>query len=384
MQLSADQQAALTALTSALEGGQQVVVLCGPAGSGKTTLLRAFLDGLTRDVALVCPTGKAAARLSEVTGRPARTIHRALYASVSRGEQGGELVFGGKKAPCPPGGLVICDEASMVDEILHADLVSHLPPRAQLLYVGDREQLPPVRGRWGPDFETPTAVLETIHRQAEQSPVLALATAIRRGQRWSDWQPEVCERLSGSDPAAWYVERLKSGADVTLVTHTNRRRQGLNAAVRRLEGRTEPLEPGDRVVGLLNNADAGVMNGEVFEVLGGEPSRGASYLHSGTVWNVTMQSTAGGEPVDVLVNIDLIGQPISPFHAWIGRKRRGALEKAVHLDFGACLTVHKSQGSQWAEVGFVSTPSFRRMQDRRRLAYTAVTRAAERLSIFME
>ena len=125
------------------------------------------------------------------------------------------LVFDGKQAPCPPGGLVICDEASMVDERLHRDLLDHLPPGAQLLYVGDREQLPPVEGTWGPDFTTPTAVLETIHRQAEQSPILSLATAIREGRRWSGWVEGECER-GGGDPVGWLCERLDS--DATLIT----------------------------------------------------------------------------------------------------------------------------------------------------------------------
>ena len=381
MQLSPDQSKALTDLLTAINGGQQVVVLVGPAGTGKTTLLRALLDGLKRDVSLLCPTGKAAARLAEVTGRSTSTVHRALYGVVER-DKGG-LVFGGQRAPCPPGGLVVCDEASMVDEVLHNDILAHLPPKAQVLYVGDREQLPPVKGAWGPDFENPTAALETIHRQAEASPVLSLATAIRRGQAWDGWVPEVCERLTGADPAAWLVERVESGVDATLVTHTNRRRQQLNADVRALLGRTEPLEPGDRLVGLLNNTEVGFMNGEVATVLEARPSLGASYLHSGRLWTVTLERSTG-ETSDVLVNLDLIGQPIGPFHTWQGRKRRGPLERAVHVDYGSCLTVHKSQGSQWAAVGFVSCPSFRRASDRRRLAYTAVTRAAERLTIFME
>lgn len=385
MQLSPDQRRALDAVQQALAAGQQVAVLVGPAGSGKTTLLRTLLGEVRRDVALLCPTGKAAARLAEVTGQPARTVHRALYGSVRSVDQ--ELVFGGKRAPCPPGGLVVCDEASMVDDALHADLLAHLPPGAQLLYVGDREQLPPVRGAWGPDFEAPTAALETIHRQAEASPVLSLATAIRRGERWDAWQPGVCERIEGGEPARWYVERVAAGVDCTLVTHTNRRRQALNAEVRRLEGRTRPLEAGDRVVGLLNNAEVGLMNGEVATVRAAAPSMGASWLHGtgegGGIWAVALR-TASGEDVDVLVNIELLGAPIGAFHAWRGSRRRGPLERAVHLDHGACLTVHKAQGSQWAEVGFVSTPSFRRAGDRRRLAYTAVTRAAERLTIFME
>ena len=118
MQLSPDQEHARQAILSALSEGAPVSVLVGPAGSGKTTLLRALLADLTRDVTLLCPTGKAAARLTEVTGQRARTVHRALYGRVKEvdDEQGRtRLVFDGKQAPCPPGGLVVCDEDRKVD-----------------------------------------------------------------------------------------------------------------------------------------------------------------------------------------------------------------------------------------------------------------------------
>ncbi len=374
--LSPDQREALSTLHQTLAAEERVLVLVGPAGSGKTTLLRALLSDLRRrEVALLCPTGKAAARLTEVTGRPAQTIHRAIYGRVS--SVGDRLVFGGKRAPCPPGGLVICDEASMVDTALHEDLLDHLPPGAQILYVGDREQLPPVRGAWGPDFTAPTAALETIHRQAEASPILGLATAIRRGQRWNAWRPGRCERLRG-DPAAWLTEALTEGADATLITATNQRRRALNANVRRALGRDGPLAPGDRLVCLYNNIDVGMMNGEVDEVVTARPSAGRAWLHGGKPWEVKL-----AERGDVIVNTVLLGAPLDAFRSWRG-KRSGPLERALHVDYGFCLTVHKAQGSQWDRVGFVSCGAFRRMRDRKRLAYTAVTRASERLTIFME
>ena len=379
MKLSPDQDQARQTILTALSAGQQVSVLVGPAGSGKTTLLRALLADLTREVSLLCPTGKAAARLSEVTGKRARTVHRALYGrvqevSTDRGKT--RLVFDGKQAPCPPGGLVICDEASMVDTRLHTDLLDHLPPGAQLLYVGDREQLPPVEGTWGPDLTAPTAALQTIHRQAEQSPILSLATAIREGRRWDAWQPGVCER-GGGDPVAWLCDRLAE--DATLITTTNQRRRALNTAVRARLAHTGPLVAGERIVCLRNNIDVGLMNGEVRRVVSASKAHGPSWLQRAELWEVVLDS---GEKV--LVNIDLIGQPVSAFAAWKKKHRGAGMARLIHVDYGYCLTVHKAQGSQWRQVGFVSCPVFRRMRDRRRLAYTAVTRASEVLRIFLE
>ncbi|MFT5684262.1 MAG: ATP-dependent exoDNAse (exonuclease V) alpha subunit [Myxococcota bacterium] len=377
MQLSPDQDLARKAILSALSGGQTVSVLVGPAGSGKTTLLRALLADITREVALLCPTGKAAARLSEVTGRRANTIHRALYGRVKEvsGDRGRtRLVFDGKQAPCPPGGLVVCDEASMVGERLHRDLLDHLPTGAQLLYVGDREQLPPVEGAWGPDFTTPTAVLETIHRQAESSPILSLATAIREGRKWDGWVEGVCQRGPG-DPVAWLCDRIDK--DATLITTTNNVRRSLNTDIRERLGHTGPLVPGERIVCLRNSVEVGLMNGEVRTIVTAAKAPGPSWLQRVELWDCTLDS---GE--SIMINVDLIGQPVSAYTAWKKKRKGSGMDRLIHADYGYCLTVHKSQGSQWSEVGFVACPAFRRMSDRRRLAYTAVTRASEKLRIF--
>lgn len=377
MHLSSDQDHARQAILAALSDGAPVSVLVGPAGSGKTTLLRALLADITREVALLCPTGKAAARLTEVTGRRAQTIHRALYGRVKEvdGKAGRtRLVFDGKQAPCRPGGLVVCDEASMVDERLHRDLLDHLPPGAQLLYVGDREQLPPVEGTWGPDFSEPTAVLETIHRQAEQSPILSLATAIREGRRWGDWVEGVCQRGPG-DPVGWLADRIAD--DATLITTTNSIRRSLNADIRARLGHDGALVPGERIVCLRNSVEVGLMNGEVRTIVTAAKAPGPSWLQRAELWECTLDS---GE--SVMINLDLLGKPVSAYTAW-KKKRKGAqMERLIHVDYGYCLTVHKAQGSQWRQVGFVTCPAFRRMSDRRRLAYTAVTRASEVLRLF--
>lgn len=375
--LSEDQQTAREQIHAALATGQQVSVLVGPAGSGKTTLLRTIVDDIAkrRAVVLLCPTGKAAARLAAVTGRRATTIHRALYGTVE--SDGDVLTFGGRRAPCAPGGLVICDEASMVDGTLHTDLVAHLPPKAQLLYVGDREQLPPIRGQWGPDFEHPTAALESIHRQAADSPIIQLAHAIRRGQSWHGWTDGVCERVEDGDPVSWMVERVRDDADATLITATNQRRTTLNTRIRaELDAGDTPLVPGDRLVNLINHDTLNVMNGEVHTVVRAQRAHGPSWLNRAELWEVGLDDGTA-----VLVNVDLIGASVSTFKAWRGKKKN--LARVLHVDYGFCLTVHKAQGSQWSEVGFVSCPVFRRMTARRRLAYTAVTRAAQGLTIFV-
>lgn len=386
MSLSIDQKAARNAVISAIDNGEEVTVLVGPAGSGKTTLMRAIVDDLAstgREVVLVCPTGKAASVLAAKTGADAMTIHKAMYQSVMEDEDTEDLVFGDPKAPCGNGGIVVCDEASMVGMTLHAALLEQLRRRhgAQLLYVGDREQLPPVNEPWGPDFDIPTAALDRVHRQAEGSPILGLATAIRTRGPWFGWVPGVCDRVR-EDPVAWMVER--ADRDATLLCYTNKTRQRLNREIRAALGYREAIEPGDRLVCLLNNHAAGVMNGQVLTVTRIRYDALSAIQTGAPILAVTMSNGQTRH-----INADLIGGRAADFKRFTDfAERRGVNpDKLLHVDYGFALTVHKSQGSQWDDVGFVGDGGYDRLKRKdpdtaRRLAYTAVTRAAERLRIF--
>lgn len=377
--LSEDQQAARVAVHAALAGGKRVSVLVGPAGSGKTTLMQSIIDDVAskREVVLICPTGKAASVLQKKTGRVAGTVHKALYGSVWEDgddvvggkveDRSSELNFGDPHPPCGPGGLVVCDEASMVGESLHGDLVAQLKRRdgAQLLYVGDREQLPPVGEEWGPNFDRPDAALDQVHRQAEGSPILQLATAIRWKQSWAGWVPGRCERGPGH-PVAWLAER--ADGDATLLAYTNKVRRAMNHDVRKVLGKSGALAVGDRIVCLLNS-NLGMMNGEVATVVGMRTARAVT----------TLELDNG---IEAKVNLSLLGGSVRDFRKWQGKK-----EGCLHIDHGWCLTVHKSQGSEWEHVGFVADGAYQWLKrdkpdEARRLAYTAVTRASQTLRIF--
>ena len=379
--LSSDQDSALYAIHSALAAGDRVLTLVGPAGSGKTTLMRALINDVEasgRSAKLICPTGKAASVLASKTGRDACTIHAALYGSHN--DDGEELTFGDPGPPCGDGDLLVCDEASMVGSEIHSDIMEWLPPRAQLLYVGDREQLEPVNDTWGPDFDFPTAVLTEVHRQAAGNPIIRLATAIRNQQPFAGWDGDRCVRIESGDPCRWLLERLIGGVDATLVTFTNLMRQSINSRVRRLLNHDGDPCRGEPLVVLKNNYDIGRMNGEVLTVASMHAVKKPTSEHR--IAKVVFES---GEIA--MVNLDLMGRPVREFVHWCEslRRRKKQTKDFLHVDFGYCLTVHKSQGSEWHSVGFVSCPTTRNMRDhefRRRLGYTAVTRAAEHLTIF--
>jgi len=375
MILSEDQSRAQRAILDSITGGQPVSLLVGPAGSGKTTLMRSIITELRArglGVVLMCPTGKAAAVLASKTGEATTTIHKALYRRVT--EDGEDLVFDEPQQPCGPREVVVCDEASMVGEALHAELLAQVrrAPGARLLYVGDREQLPPVNERWGPDFGNPTAALDTVHRQAEKSPILALATAIRTHGRFDGWVDGECDR-SDCDPVQWMAERADK--DATLLCYTNKTRRALNHGIRGALGYSHQVVVGDRLVCLLNHHESGVMNGEVLTVEGLKRS----------TCDLVLVTLSNGQ--SRIVNTSLIGASVADFKAYVETYEERKRAMFLHVDYGFALTVHKAQGSQWGAVGFVADGGYgwlkrHKPDEARRLAYTAVTRASRALRIF--
>ena len=390
-ELSLSQREALTTIVDAL-ACEREVVLTGAAGTGKTTLLKhlvKYLGDRGATAVFAAPTGKAAVRLSEVIGCGATTIHKRLYGRVDDDEAGGEgLVFGEPHAPCEPGEVLVVDEASMVGTELYNDVMSELPRRSQVIWVGDREQLQPVNDDWGPDLRNATAHLTEIFRQAGGSPIIGFATAIRTrragafSRLWGDDDPRLT--LRGGDVASavsWAVERAREGADSTLITYTHRVRERANAAIREQLGFRAPIEVGDRLCVKMNSDALGLMNGQVIEVSG---------VVDHTIAGVRAYAityVGGYESVFVLHELlNTRDRRVWDLRREFGRRKWDEL-RIIHAWHGHCLTVHSSQGSQWDEVGFIQGSALRRMwredsDAARRLTYTAVTRAAEALTVF--
>ena len=478
--LSTDQTAALEQVKSRIEAHWEAhkahqngtreeapvrpnLVLAGAAGTGKTTILLELIRTFVGKVILLAaPTGKAAARLREITGEQTRTMHGLIYLAPE--DQGkcpacevwskelaiskldmrkkgmtdrscptcnatfpldheieAKLVFKDSKAigEMAPPDLVIVDEASMVNTQLHSDFFRALHTRCAVLYVGDREQLPPVDGQWGPDFANPAGLLDQVHRQALNSPIILAATQLRKGQ-WARPFPapttELLKVFRNATPvmaAEWLVAHREQNIDATLLTYTNATRQNLNAIVRSMRGLTEaptPLTQGDRMVSLCNNDSLGCMNGEVFVV------DDAFYVMEG-VLKVTLRERPTAE---VYVPSEIMGQPRIEYTSFM-RSVRGKWDRAIerwqkqvdphtrkypdgetyarqflrllppdaflHADYGECLTGHKSQGSEWPAVGLVWDRACWGMwknapEDARRWAYTALTRARESFAVF--
>ena len=375
-QLSDEQRTAIsTALT------HPVSILTGGPGTGKTTCLKALihiLDTASKRYALASPTGRAAKRLSEATGRPASTIHRLLGFSPVEG-------FKYNASNPLPIDVLVIDETSMLDLILANNLLKALRPGSHLLLVGDVDQLPSVgAGDVLRDVIAsniaPVTVLKTIFRQAAGSDIITNAHRINQGEmpRFSTSQGETVNLTTGKTrnqgdfflfPAAdaegaadWVLELITTRIpdrfgfnplrDIQVLAPMHRSAAGVQSLNKQLQNSLNPSNPrkpefryhgmdfrqGDKVMQIQNNYDKDTFNGDI------------GFIREIDLTNHTMT-----------VEID-------------GRAIKYDFIDADQLVLAYAVTVHKAQGSEFPVVVMpVVTTHYIMLQ--RNLLYTAITRA---------
>lgn len=356
MKLTAEQEQAISLAT---EDQPALMVLTGGPGTGKTTTLRELLQRAgQRGMRAVCaaPSGKAAQRMEEATGRPSSTLHRLM------GLLPGSTAWDPIQAD-----LLVIDEASMVDVPLMACALQAAQAGGvkTVLLVGDADQLPPV-GPGQPFHDLlegkvcPAVRLTQVHRQAQESGIVRAAHAIVNGDEpeWAeDFRLVECDELEGI-PAACFAVASEHGMDPKhsqILAPQRNTSGGVEAICRHIElarGIDEPLvrelyRKGTKVINTKNDYQQGVFNGELGEVV---------------------SAKSGGKKRSK--------DELRVFIAGEIRTYRGAAIKALKPAWA--LTVHKSQGSQWDEVIVVAHKSHTHMLTRR-LLYVAITRGAKRV-----
>lgn len=368
---SPQQAAALDAVARWYGSGRsrkQVFRVFGYAGTGKTTLARHFAEGLNGQVLYMAFTGKAAMVMRKNGCHAAMTIHATIYDVDFNPETGVKKFVVKDVDDLADAALFVVDECSMVDEEIGKDMLSFGVP---ILVLGDPAQLPPVKGGGFFTEADPDVMLTDIHRQAAENPIIRMATTIREGGSLSYGtfgESRVIRRpeLAQSDVM---------DADQVLVG-LNKTRAAYNIRMRELLGRSGPMpQVTDTLVCLKNDRNKGIFNGglwRVEEML----KRRRGHLNDHCIrMHVASLDFEHSTPVEVRVREEFFK---GAGHEIPWRELSGTQQ----FDYGYALTVHKAQGSQWNAVClFDESGAF--ASDRARWAYTAVTRAAEKITIIL-
>lgn len=259
--------------------------------------------------------------------------------------------------------LVIIDEVSMVGEELGRDLLSF---GKKVLVLGDPAQLPPVKGEGYFTSREPDFMLTEVHRQAADNPIIAMSMAIREGRALSKGRYGE-SRVVGPDDID--SESVLAADQILVGKNATRRRY--NARIRQLLGREGDFVTGERIVCLRNKADAGLLNGGIWEVRKVKAS-------------VPPASTLIIKPLDS--GMTQIPLEVTTHRAWLDGTERDLpwTEQRNYepFDYAYALTCHKAQGSQLDRVMvFDESRAFR--EDAGRWLYTAITRAAERVEVVL-
>lgn len=357
---SPQQDEALAAVSRWLKAGKpQVFRLFGYAGTGKTTLARHLAEGIEGLVCFAAYTGKAALVMRSRGCEGARTIHSLIYRPRETESEEPSFVLN-DDSDASSARLIVIDECSMVDEELGRDLLSFGKP---VLVLGDPAQLPPVKGGGFFTEAEPDIMLTQVHRQAADNPIVRMSMDVREGVRldMGVYGESRIIRRAEIDPA--HV----TGCDQVLVG-LNKTRRSYNRRIRELLKRSSALpEAGDKLVCLKNDRTKGLLNGGLWRV------QAAATLRRG---KLRMSVTPDEDLSRKAQRIGVIPQFFESEEEIPYSLRRNSDE----FDYGYALTVHKAQGSQWDDV-IVFDESWAFREHRNRWLYTAVTRAAQKLTI---
>ena len=363
-----------------------VLILTGGPGTGKTTTVRGIVSLFERmglAIVLAAPTGRAAQRLGELTGREAQTIHRLL--GMSWNEATHEVTFTkGEKEPLEADAVIV-DEMSMVDLPLFAALLRALRPGTRLVMVGDADQLPSVgAGNVFSDLirsgKVETVFLREVFRQAERSAIIRNAHAVNAGEppRLQNDQGDfyfLCRR-DAQRAVSTVVELCQSRlpekmgipvGDIQVLTPTRKGPAGTENLNRLLQDALNPAKPGQPEIRwgerIFRPGDRVMQTRNDYDILWEK--------EDGTVGSGVFNGDVGRI------------QAIDPAGEWLAilyedRKALYSLEMLSEIDLAYAQTVHKAQGSEYRCVVLCAMPSAPGLMVRGVL-YTALTRARELL-----
>lgn len=373
------------AISACLTGS--VFILTGGPGTGKTTTLNGvikILKAQKKRILLCAPTGRAAKRMSDLTGEPARTIHRLLEVDFTAK---GELKFKRNETNPLPADVVIADEMSMVDALLMCSLVRAIKPTSKFIMVGDSNQLPSVgAGNVLKDLIAshyiPSVELKEIFRQAAQSLIVTNAHRIVNGEfpvlddRQNDFF--FMNKSLESDIAGLVIQLAKQRLpdtygfspidDIQVLCPTKMGMAGTKELNKQLQSALNPpsqnkaelkffdviFRTGDKVMQTKND----------YDVLWTKNNEKGSGIFNGDI--------------GIIRSVDRFSQNVTI--DFEGRVAIYTSEMLRRLEHAYAITIHKSQGSEYDAV-IISITAFTHNLLYRNLLYTGVTRAKKMIIV---
>lgn len=373
------------AISACLTGS--VFILTGGPGTGKTTTLNGvikILKSQKKRILLCAPTGRAAKRMSDLTGEPARTIHRLLEVDFTAK---GELKFKRNETNPLPADVVIADEMSMVDALLMCSLVRAIKPTSKFIMVGDSNQLPSVgAGNVLKDLIAshyiPSVELKEIFRQAAQSLIVTNAHRIVNGEfpvlddRQNDFF--FMNKSLESDIAELVIQLAKQRLpdtygfspidDIQVLCPTKMGMAGTKELNKQLQSALNPpsqnkaelkffdviFRTGDKVMQTKND----------YDVLWTKNNEKGSGIFNGDI--------------GIIRSVDRFSQNVTI--DFEGRVAIYTSEMLRRLEHAYAITIHKSQGSEYDAV-IIPITAFTHNLLYRNLLYTGVTRAKKMIIV---
>lgn len=373
------------AINACLTGS--VFILTGGPGTGKTTTLNGvikILKAQKKRILLCAPTGRAAKRMSDLTGEPARTIHRLLEVDFTAK---GELKFKRNETNPLPADVVIADEMSMVDALLMCSLVRAIKPTSKFIMVGDSNQLPSVgAGNVLKDLIAshyiPSVELKEIFRQAAQSLIVTNAHRIVNGEfpvlddRQNDFF--FMNKSLESDIAELVIQLAKQRLpdtygfspidDIQVLCPTKMGMAGTKELNKQLQSALNPpsqnkaelkffdviFRTGDKVMQTKND----------YDVLWTKNNEKGSGIFNGDI--------------GIIRSVDRFSQNVTI--DFEGRVAIYTSEMLRRLEHAYAITIHKSQGSEYDAV-IIPITAFTHNLLHRNLLYTGVTRAKKMIIV---
>lgn len=384
---------------------QNIVKLVGFAGTGKTTLIREFVlkyksvkKSQTLAIAYVTYTGKASsvlkAKISDMMEKQdfCGTIHSLLYKPVFKKDEmsGKQVISKWVKVDFLPFDLIIIDESSMLPQDILSDLKTYKIP---MLLVGDHGQLPPVSENQESALLNPDFVLTEIHRQCADNPIIQLSQYVRNlgilpeSGIWSSdvfklpWNHNKCKEL--------FNNLSFDNNDLIILCGFNKTRVKINDMVRERLGYNlnEPY-PGEKVICLKNNRTNGIMNGQTGTLLLSMPkstdiSEMTISIDGAHIYNGKVSLKNFGKETYDQSNSKMYDKDIQNKFKYIKNRKKYAAEAPADMfDFSYCISVHKSQGSEWNNIVLIDQkPSFWDDEYYAKWLYTGITRAKTKLFI---